>query len=90
MIFILFSDTFIFDDKIYLFIKYNKKLFYFYIFIFLNNGDWGLGIGDWGLGVWGWGPIPNPQIPIPLPQPPIPLFKKNYLNYKIFLFIKYN
>ena len=30
------------------------------IFMFLFNGDWGLG------------PIPNPQSPIPNPQSPIP------------------
>jgi len=28
-------------------------------FIFLINGDWGLGIGDWGLGIG-----PNPQSPM--------------------------
>jgi len=37
--------------------------------IYLNNGDWGLGIGDWGWGLgigdWAQSPIPNPQSPIP-------------------------
>ena len=35
------------------------------IFIYIGDGDWGLGIGDWGLG-----PTPNPQSPIPNPQSP--------------------
>jgi len=39
---------------------------YNYIYyIYLKNGDWGLGIGDWGLGIgdWAQSPIPNPQSP---------------------------
>ena len=25
--------------------------FFFTLFLYLFNGDWGLGIGDWGLGI---------------------------------------
>ena len=49
-------------------------------FIFLINGDWGLGMG---IGDWGLGPIPNPQSPIPNPQSP---FKRIYRKFN-FLFI---
>ena len=42
----------------------NYIIKFIYNFIFICNGDWGLGIGDWGLG-----PIPNPQSPIPIPNP---------------------
>jgi hypothetical protein len=42
-------------------------------FIFIHNGDWGLGIGDWGLGIG-----PNPQSPIPNPQPN----KKKFFSHK--------
>jgi len=31
--------------------------------LYINNGDWGLGIGDWAQS-----PIPNPQSPIPNPH----------------------
>jgi hypothetical protein len=35
----------------YLYIFYSEKI----IFLYILNGDWGLGIGDWGFGVWGLG-----------------------------------
>ena len=56
----------------------NSKLF----LVFLNHGDWGLGIGDWGWGIgdWGLGPIPNPQSPIPNPQSPS-FFLNNPFKY---------
>ena len=34
--------------------------------LFVEHGDWGLGIGDWGLGIGDWA-----QSPIPIPQSPL-------------------
>ena len=48
-------------------IKINHFLLISFLYLYLFNGDWGLGIGDWGLGSgeWAQSPIPNPQSPIP-------------------------
>ena len=48
------------------------------VLIFLNNGDWGLGIGDWGLGIG-----PNPQSPIPISS----IIKKIDKILKLFYFL---
>ena len=57
--------------------NYYSILNIYCISVFINFGDWGLGIGDWGLG-----PIPNPQSPIPNPQSP-------YRIYTLFYIINY-
>ena len=63
---------------------YTQKilLFYFYYdFIKLNNGDWGLGIGDWGLGPQS--PIPNPHVFVKNKK--VFLIMKFYCKYIIFI-----
>ena len=47
-------------------------MLFIFVLLFIELGDWGLGIGDWGLGIgglgigdWGLGIGPNPQSPIP-------------------------
>ena len=74
----------------YKFNKINKNyliffvlLVYFFIFKFINDSKWGLGIGDWGLGIGDWemGIGPNPQSPIPQTQSPIP--NSLYFYFKI-------
>ena len=52
------------------FIKNIQLNNFHFSFLFLQYGDWGLGIGDWGLGIgyWAQSPIPNPPSPSPHPQ----------------------
>jgi len=63
--------------------KINLITFFILSFLYLVNGDWGLGIGDWGLGIgdWAQSPIPNPQSPIPNPQSPFKLINFKHLLY---------
>jgi len=63
---LLYSRLFNLNIINLLFFEKYSHIIYFFPFLKIKIGDWGLGIGDWGLGIG-----PNPQSPIPNPQSPI-------------------